>query len=224
VWGNRIHNAAHNGISYQPQNDSPWYILRNQLAGFMEAPFKFRTTDRSVIAHNTIVMWSGMFCCSDTHLMRSILRNNLWVSVTGGRIWDFGSTPRDWRTDFDHDGFDWGASTTPFRYGGVLYSSLAGFAAASGLDANGRRIDRAACFATLNVPGPAPVPVPPQHMTLTPGCNAVDAGAMLPNVNDGFAGSAPDLGAYELGQPLPAYGPRPVVPPPAAPTGLRITA
>ena len=54
VWGNRIHNAAHNGISYQPQNGSPWYILRNQLVGFMEAPFKFRTTDRSVIAHNTI--------------------------------------------------------------------------------------------------------------------------------------------------------------------------
>ena len=59
VWGNRIHNAAHNGISYQPQNGSPWYILRNQLVGFMEAPFKFRTTDRSVIAHNTIVMWGS---------------------------------------------------------------------------------------------------------------------------------------------------------------------
>jgi hypothetical protein len=57
VWGNRIHNAAHNGISYQPQNGSLWYIVRNQIVGFMEAPFKFRTTDRSVIAHNTIVMW-----------------------------------------------------------------------------------------------------------------------------------------------------------------------
>ena len=32
---------------------------------------------------------------------------------------------------------------------------------------------------------------------LRPGSGAVDAGCRLPNVNDGFAGSAPDLGALE---------------------------
>ena len=188
VWGNRIHNAAHNGISYQPQNSSPWYIIRNQLVGFMEAPFKFRTTDRSVIAHNTIVMWGQMISVNDAHLLRSVVKNNLWVSVSGGRIWDFGSSVKDWRTDFNSDGFDWGASTTPFRYGGVLYSSLAAFAAASGLEPNGRQFSRTACFETFNVPGPAPVPIPPQHMTLRAGCSVVDAGVMLPNINDGFVG------------------------------------
>ena len=50
----------------------------------------------------------------------------------------------------------------------------------------------------------------------------MDAGAILPNINDGFIGSAPDLGAYELGQPLPTYGPRPPVTPPMPPTGVRI--
>jgi len=30
----------------------------------------------------------------------------------------------------------------------------------------------------------------------------------LPTVTDGFTGRAPDLGALELGQPLPHYGPR----------------
>jgi Right handed beta helix region len=225
VWENRIHNAAHNGISYQPQNGSPWYILRNQLVGFMEAPFKFRTTDRSVVAHNTIVMWSKMICCNDAHLLRSIVKNNLWVSVSGGQIWDFGSNVKDWRSDFNNDGFDWGASTAPFRYGGVVYSSLAGLAAASGLETNGRQINRTNCFAAFDVSGPAPVPIPPQYMTLKAGCGAVDAGAILPNINDGFTGSAPDLGAYELGQPLPTYGPRPPAAPtlPKAPTGLRIT-
>jgi len=220
VWGNRIHNAAHNGISYQPQNGSPWYIIRNQLAGFMEAPFKFRTTDRSVIAHNTIVMWSKMICCNDAHLLRSIVRNNLWVAAAGGQIWDFSGNVKDWQSDFDNDGFDWGASTAPFRYGGVVYSSLAGFAAASGLETHGRSINHSTCFATFDVPGPAPVPIPPQYMTLKSGCSAVDAGAVLPNINDGFIGGAPDLGAYELGQPLPKYGPRSPV---GAPTGLRIT-
>jgi hypothetical protein len=38
---------------------------------------------------------------------------------------------------------------------------------------------------------------------------AVDRGVALPNVNDGFTGSAPDLGALELGKPLPHFGPRP---------------
>jgi hypothetical protein len=39
---------------------------------------------------------------------------------------------------------------------------------------------------------------------------AVDAGQALPGLNDGFRGRAPDLGAYELGDPLPQYGPREV--------------
>ena len=222
VWGNRIHNAAHNGISFQPQNGSPWYILRNQLVGFMEAPFKFRTTDRSIIAHNTIVMWGKMICCNDAHLLRSIVKNNLWITVAGGQIWDFGSTVRDWRSDFNNDGFDWGTSTAPFRYGGVVYPSLASFSAASGLETNGRLINRLTCFATFYVPGPAPVPIPPQFITLNPGCAAVDAGAILPNINDGFVGAAPDLGAFELGQPLPTYGPRPATRPITPPTNLRI--
>ena len=38
---------------------------------------------------------------------------------------------------------------------------------------------------------------------------AVDAGVVLPNVNDGFIGKAPDLGALESGLPTPVYGPRP---------------
>ena len=221
VWGNRIHNAAHNGISYQPQNGSPWYIIRNQLAGFMESPFKFRTTDRSVIVNNTFVMWSKMICCNDAQLLGSIARNNLWISVAGGQIWDFSTTVKDWRTDLNYDGFDWGSNTAPFRYGGVVYPSLSALASASGLEANARQINHSTCFASFNVPGPAPVPIPAQYMTLKSGCNAVDAGMALPNISETYSGSAPDLGAYELGQPLPVYGPRPTAPP-NAPTGVRI--
>jgi len=39
--------------------------------------------------------------------------------------------------------------------------------------------------------------------------DAVDAGVVLPNINDGFNGRAPDLGAYEYGEDMPHYGPRP---------------
>ncbi|MGD2167114.1 MAG: hypothetical protein PVF63_03340, partial [Gammaproteobacteria bacterium] len=38
---------------------------------------------------------------------------------------------------------------------------------------------------------------------------AIDAGVVLPGVNDGFRGDAPDLGALESGDDPPIYGPRP---------------
>jgi hypothetical protein len=41
------------------------------------------------------------------------------------------------------------------------------------------------------------------------GTPVVDAGVVLPNLNDDFLGDGPDIGAYEAGQPLPHYGPRP---------------
>jgi len=44
---------------------------------------------------------------------------------------------------------------------------------------------------------------------LKAGSAAIDRGMVLPNVTDGFTGQAPDLGALELGQVPPHYGPRP---------------
>jgi hypothetical protein len=43
---------------------------------------------------------------------------------------------------------------------------------------------------------------------LKPDSAAVDRGTQIPNVTQGFAGQAPDLGALEVGQPVPQYGPR----------------
>jgi hypothetical protein len=62
-----------------------------------------------------------------------------------------------------------------------------------------------------NVPFPKPAiperPVP--DLRIRAGSVAVDAGERLPDINDGYRGRAPDLGAYEQGQELPLYGPRP---------------
>ena len=60
-------------------------------------------------------------------------------------------------------------------------------------------------------------------MTLQPGCPAVDGGATLDGVNDGFAGTGPDLGAHEYGTPPTHYGPRAAVQPPLAPASLAAT-
>jgi hypothetical protein len=45
-------------------------------------------------------------------------------------------------------------------------------------------------------------------LTLASGSAAIDRGIVIPNVTDGYTGNAPDLGAYEFGQPVPHYGPR----------------
>jgi hypothetical protein len=43
---------------------------------------------------------------------------------------------------------------------------------------------------------------------LLPRSKAVDAGVALPNVTVDITGTAPDLGAYEIGTQRPHYGPR----------------
>ncbi|PYQ09167.1 MAG: hypothetical protein DMF83_04330 [Acidobacteria bacterium] len=208
VWGNRIHNAVHNAFSFQPQIGAPWYFIRNQVINNLEDINKYRQWDRAVILHNTFVHWGDLTTGGAHGLLMSISRNNLWISVNGGQIW-WGFGTFDWRTDLDHDGFDWGDSTRPFFFNGTTYTSLESFSAGTGQEANGIRISHQTCIPTMDVPGDSPTTVPPQYLTLAAGCPAIDAGAILPNINDGFRGSAPDLGAYEAGRRLPTYGPRP---------------
>jgi hypothetical protein len=46
------------------------------------------------------------------------------------------------------------------------------------------------------------------NFRLKPASKAVDAGVIIPTVNDGFTGRAPDLGALEVEKAGPKYGPK----------------
>ncbi len=52
--------------------------------------------------------------------------------------------------------------------------------------------------------------ISPENLDLRPKPDSpvVDAALPIPNVNDDCVGRGPDIGAYELGKPLPHYGPR----------------
>jgi hypothetical protein len=66
-------------------------------------------------------------------------------------------------------------------------------------------------FVKVSTPGPDPRTLyrPADFdFTLREGSAAIDAGVRLPGINGDFTGRAPDLGAYEFGQPIPHYGPR----------------
>ena len=91
------------------------------------------------------------------------------------------------------------------------FKTLADLAAATGQETHGIEVDYD-IFENLQPPDPNKRREPyfgrDLNFQLKPGGKAVDAGVRLPNVNDDFTGNAPDLGAYEVGQPAPVYGPR----------------
>ncbi len=210
IWGNRISNPNNNGISFQPMNGAPWYVLYNQVAAPGQDALKLRDrTDRVLLAHNTLVAWSGPVS-SGSQFMRSMQsNNNLWISIQDRYIWEDGSGGGiNWRTNWDYDGYDWGDYTFAFKWEGQRLRGIPELQNYTGQAANSIRIDKDTCFETFDIPSPPPALIPFQHITLATGCNAVDAGIVLENINDSYAGNAPDLGAYELGMPLPQYGPR----------------
>ena len=90
------------------------------------------------------------------------------------------------------------------------FKTLKDYADATGQDRHSVLVDYDV-FVKVTPPGPDPRTLykPADFdFQLRPGSVAVDAGVTLPGVNDGFTGRAPDLGAYEVGQPAPHYGPR----------------
>jgi len=207
VWNNRITNARHNGLSFQPMNGGPWYFIRNQVAAPRESTLKLRQPSRVLLAHNLLIGWNGAVTAYRGESMRRIdSLNNLYVSVSGSYVWElYGEGPVVAR--LDHDGFDWDGASMAFKWDAShRYRDLAAFQQATGLEPHGLAFDRADCFTVWHVTRP-PEPMPLEAMTLKAGCPAVDAGMVLPNITGAYTGAAPDLGPYERGLPVPHYGP-----------------
>jgi hypothetical protein len=91
------------------------------------------------------------------------------------------------------------------------FRTLKEYAEATGQDTHSVLVDYDV-FQKVTPPGPDPRTLYKQadfDFRLRPGSAAVDVGVRLTGINDDFTGSAPDLGALEIGKPEPHYGPRP---------------
>jgi hypothetical protein len=219
MWENRITNAKNYPLSFQPMKCGPWYFVRNICIG-KGGVLKFRVQDRFALINNTYITW-GSIGNRMHHILTAFSRNNLYISADGiAPIWTAHDCNQPqyclpnnyeptWKTDVDYDGFDWGDSPEAFRWNNnrQRFKDIPSFAEAVGIEKHGIRVRKEDIFADWSIPA-EPTRVEPQHLTLKADSEAVDAGAVVPNIADDFVGEAPDLGAYEFGGEMPHYGPR----------------
>jgi hypothetical protein len=219
IWGNRITNSTNNLMSVQDMdNGAPWWIVKNQWEITVQGMLKMRDSKPIFLYHNTFIVWDDLVkYVSHEHRARFLMaKNNIFISYNGGFVWAFDGYDNETWTDIDYNFYDHqSAEVNPWDYDGSNYSTMTLWNGASGHDGNS--IDGNYEDILTNVPtlGYAPPysgnQIERVNLILKSGANAaVDAGVVLNNINDGYLGSAPDMGALERGDSLPTYGPRSV--------------
>ena len=225
VYNNRGVNAAHGGYSSQPVFGGPAYFIRNILYHVPSGvAFKFSAKAAGLFAyHNTII---GEQVASDPS-SNMHYRNNLFLGrdTPGRAVMIWANAGSDYSSDYNGfrpnkgviEQYRWLAP----RSGETMYeprpedwrtfSTLDEFRAATGQEQHGIELDFDV-FEQMIPPDPtkrhAVYHAKDLNFRLKPGGKAVDAGVLIPTVNDRFTGNAPDLGALESGRPQPHYGPR----------------
>ncbi len=208
-FDNRLTNVFQ-GISVQPIHGGPVYIFRNAIYNIGLETFKMHNhPSGAVLYHNTSVK-AGMplVLATNAAVSNCVMRNNLFLGTTANYAYESSATMQ--HCDFDFDGF--GGQWNQFlKWNGTRFSTLEDAATHAPVYRHARQIEPATAFQSgIKPPATANTQFSIQvnDLRLSPNGQAVDAGVVLPNINDGHQGRAPDLGAYELGSPLPHYGPR----------------
>ena len=225
VFNNRGVNAAHGGYSAQPAFGGPIYFIRNILYHVPSGvAFKFSAKPAGLfVYHNTII---GEHLIGDPSANMHF-RNNLFLGrdTPGRGILRLANATDDFSTDYNgyrpnKDVKDQYAFLGP-KKGQRLYEpsiddwktfeTLSDLKAATGQETHSVEVDFD-IFEKLAPPDPAQRHAVYHAMDLNfalkPASKAVDAGVIIPTVNDAFKGAAPDLGALEAGAPPIRYGPR----------------
>jgi hypothetical protein len=234
AFDNRCANAAVWGYSTQPIFGGPAYIYRNiNYNSPATGALKLLDNPAGVLVYqNTFIGLAGAL----GPLANVHFRNNLFVS-DGWPQTLFNLRTFTNYSSSDHNGFGplpgataaFGWSSPPFeqqadyqnRLVARTFATLAEYQKASGQDRNSVLVGLSDFVNVKPVDPTDPrILYNPEDLdfSLKPGSRAVDRGMVLPGINDGFRGRAPDLGALELGAPAPTYGPRqwPVGRPPGA--------
>jgi hypothetical protein len=226
IMRNRGVNSGQCGLSAQPVFGGPAYFIRNVLYNIPNGcALKFMSKPAGLfVLHNTIIAENGnREIYSNAHF-----RNNLFLGTDApNRAIAVFPIATSYST-FDYNGyrtnkkgadqFVWIApakdSIRDYELtakDGRSFASVKELSSVSGLESHGIEVDY---DAFLNVAAPDPsTPHAVYHASeldfqLSANSSAIDRGMPLHNINDGFKGNAPDLGALEAGDKPPVYGPR----------------
>jgi len=218
VFRNRFMNTF-TPLSVQPIHGGPTYLFRNIIVNVAGEQLKLHALAVTppqepsgvLVYHNTFVsppnIELGLYTTATSHYFE--IENNLFIAPSTS-----GPQAADWEGVINHGTFDYNGyfPDGSFRfnnplYGGYFYQPNFAGLQSLGMERNGI-LAGGTLFANLTVPSTYTVQVPPADASLASGSIALDRGRVIPNVNDAYQGSGPDLGALELGCPLPTYGPR----------------
>ena len=223
IFENRGFNSYHAGLSAQPVFGGPVYFIRNILYHIPSVSLKFMIRPAGILAyHNTFCAETGIYAFSNGHF-----RNNLFLGHDDRKPALSGTTFTNYTT-FDYNGYrnkhnngpayQWGfpvsndmnhmdKSEIPY----FNFNDFNEFRKKTGYEVHGLETDYS-IFEHV----PMPDALKNGHIYQPDGydfrlrkeANVIDKGCILPNINDRFSGTAPDLGAVEYGQDIIQYGPR----------------
>ena len=224
VFRNRCFNSAGGALSAQPSFGGPTYFYQNVVYNATTGgPLKFLDTPAGVLCYQNTFIGQGTMIgpASNIHFLNNLFVGDDWpVSVFSVRTFTNYSTS-------DYNGFRSNAKgstpscgirpplkhrpTTRASWSHGVLESLKEYSEGTKQDRHSTTVDYN-IFVNVKMPDATD----PQRLykpedfdfRLAPGSRAIDAGVTLPSINEGFSGSAPDLGAYELDRPTPHYGPR----------------
>jgi hypothetical protein len=229
VFENRITNCGM-GVSLQPVWGGPNYIFRNVIANAAHAPFKlnnepsgfyiFNNTSLRTVGDGNygIYAWPQIGYVTGGHWAYAAnfqFKNNLVIGVGAPPLF----TTAIMLGEIDYNGW------TPdgaFVFDNTSWNSFADLQSRSPYEAHGRILNSPTFQTPFSFPANYTTFWSPKDVTLAATSNAVDAGLVIPNITDGFVGSAPDLGAWERGALIPIYGARSDTIAPSAPAGLTL--
>jgi hypothetical protein len=224
VFRNRCFNVASQALSAQPMYGGPVYFYQNLVYNApASGSLKFVATPAGVLVYNNTFVGgvNARGPASNVHF-----RNNLIVSQEeADQVFAVGSYTSYSTSDYNafrpnpgkKSAFEWNLPAAgviaDYKSAPVVhrYDTLKEYSDASGQEKHSVLVDYST-FVNVTMPDKTD----PQRLykpdgldfRLKPGSPAIDAGVELPTITDGFAGKAPDIGAYEAGRPVPQYGPR----------------
>lgn len=198
IWGNTFHDVL-SGVSLAPAYVGPTYAIRNVICRtgvgnntYPGLSFKFNSGYDAggpmYLFHNTSDAWypgnCGLMIHSPGSWTTIVSRNNIWAG-TDYSLYNANPTQP---IDFDYDNLFTTQAGELAWWAGLAdrhLETLAEIRTVLGLELHGKNA----------LPGFAGAAALDYH--LGEGSAMINAGVALPGINDGFEGTAPDLGAFE---------------------------